>query len=325
MPDPMVERASGGDPDARNRLKSEASQMTTTATALTTRLRTWLLVAGLTGLVVAVGALIGGSFLWLFAALAVIFNLVGYFYSDRIALRVARAQPLSEHDAPEIHALVRDLAWRAVVPMPRLYVMPGEQPNAFATGRDPKHSAVALTEALVDTMEPEHVHAVVAHELGHVRNRDVLVSSVAAMLAGAIAAAVNVLQLSFMFGGEDDENPLGLLGTIAALILAPIVGTLLQLGISRQREYLADATAARLLGSGEPLADALAVIDRSRDALAVNPATAPMYIVNPLAAGSMAQLFSTHPPLKERIRRLRAYGERSSHERTADLAALSRA
>jgi heat shock protein HtpX len=296
-----------------------------TTTELTTRARTFALVAGLTALMITIGALLGGSLLWLFVVLAIAFNVVGYFHSDRIALRLAHARPIAESEAPQLYEAVRGLAARARIPAPRLYVMPGEQPNAFATGRDPAHGAVALTEGLVDTMELEHVRAVIAHEIGHIRNRDILISSVAATLAGAISAAVNVLQLSFLFGGEDEENPLGLLGTIAALVLAPIVGTLLQLGISRQREYLADATAAQLLGSGEPLADALSVIDRSRDALAVNPATAPMYIVNPLAPGSMAQLFSTHPPLRERIRRLRAYGERSRPERAADLGVLSRA
>ena len=152
-------------------------------------------------------------------------------------------------------------------------------------------------------------------------------SSIAATIAGAIAAAVNVLQLSFLFGGEDDEdNPLGLVGSLAAMILAPIAGTMLQLGVSRQREYLADATAARLLGSGEPLADALAAIERTHaPALAVDPATAPMYIVNPLADGNVARLFSTHPPLRERIRRLRAYGELSRTKPAATIGRLTRA
>jgi heat shock protein HtpX len=175
-------------------------------------------------------------------------------------------------------------------------------------------------------MSLEHVRAVIAHELGHIRNHDILVSSIAATIAGAITASVNVLQLSFLFGGEDsDENPLGLLGSLAAMIFAPIAGTLLQLGVSRQREYLADATAAELLGSGEPLADALTAIERTHaPALAVNPATAPMYIVNPLAAGNVARLFSTHPPLRERIRRLRACGERSRAKPAAVTGRLTR-
>jgi heat shock protein HtpX len=287
--------------------------MTTTATALTTRLRTWLLVAGLTGLVVAVGALIGGSFLWLFAALAVIFNLVGYFYSDRIALRVARAQPLSEHDAPEIHALVRDLAWRAVVPMPRLYVMPGEQPNAFATGRNPQQAAIAATEGLLMSLPLEQVEGVLAHEMAHIKNRDILVSSIAAMIAGIVSAIANVMQLSFLFGSDEQDNPLGLVGSLAAMILAPLGATLLQLGVSRQREYLADATAARLLGRGQPLADALESIAGSHaPALQVSPVTAPMYIANPFSSGQMSALFSTHPPVEERVRRLRAYDRRAA-------------
>ena len=282
--------------------------MTTSATALTTRLRTWLLVAGLTGLVIALGAMIGGAFLWLFAAVAVIFNLVGYFYSDRIALRVARAQPLSEQDAPEVHGVVRDLAARARIPMPRLYVMPGEQPNAFATGRDPRHAAVAATEGLLMTLPLEQVEGVLAHEVAHIKNRDILVSSIAAMIAGVVSAVANVMQLSFLFGGEDEDNPLGLVGSLAAMILAPVGATLLQLGVSRQREYLADATAAQLLGRAAPLADALEQIERAHTPpLQVNPVTAPMYIANPLSGGQMSALFSTHPPIAERVRRLRAY------------------
>jgi heat shock protein HtpX len=287
--------------------------MTTSATALSTRLRTWLLVAGLTGLVIALGAVIGGAFLWLFAALAVIFNLVGYFYSDRIALRVARAQPLNEADAPEIHGVVRDLAARAQIPMPRLYVLPGEQPNAFASGRDPQHAVVAATEGLMTTMPLEQIQGVLAHEIAHIKNRDILVSSIAAMIAGAVSAIANVMQLSFLFGGDEEDNPLGLLGALAAMILAPLGATLLQLGVSRQREYLADATAAQLLGNAAPLADALESIERSHaPALEVNPVTAPMYTANPLSGTQMSTLFSTHPPMRERVRRLRAYDRTKS-------------
>jgi heat shock protein HtpX len=301
--------------------------MTITTTQLSTRLRTWTLVAGLTALMVAFGALLGGGFLWLFVALAVGMNLVGYFYSDRIALRVARAQPLPEAEAPHVYESVRALAARAQIPMPRLFVMPGEQPNAFATGRDPQHAAVAVTEGLLLTLPREHVRGVLAHELSHIKNRDILVSSLAATIAGAISAIANVLQLSFLFGADEDHNPLGLLGSLAAMILAPIGATLLQLGVSRQREYLADATAARLLGEAAPLADALQEIERAHaPALAINPATAPMYIVNPLAGGQLTALFSTHPPLRERIRRLREYDgvaasrQRSAHTPTARIA-----
>ncbi len=285
--------------------------MTTNATALMTRVRTWVLVAGLTGLMIALGAVIGGAFVWLFAALAVIFNLVGYFFSDRIALRVARAQPLSEADAPEVHALVADLARRANVPTPRLYVMPGEQPNAFASGRNPANAVIAATEGLLLTLPLEQIEGVLAHEMAHIKNHDILVSSIAAMIAGVVSAIANVLQLSFLFGGDEEDNPLGLVGALAAMILAPLGATLLQLGVSRQREYLADATAAELLGRGAPLADALEEIARSHaPALQVNPVTAPMYIANPLSGAQVSALFSTHPPVEERIRRLRAYDRR---------------
>ena len=235
--------------------------MTTPTSSLVIRARTWLLVAGLTGLLIAIGALLGGAFLWLFAGFAVILNLVGYFYSDRIALRVARADPLSEHDAPEIHAIVRDLAARAQVPPPRLFVMPGEQPNAFAAGRDPRHAVIAATEGLLTTLPLDQIKGVLAHEMAHIKNRDILVSSIAATIAGAVSAIANVLQLSFLLGSEEDENPLGLIGALAATILAPLGAMLLQLGVSRQREYLADATAAELLGRAAPLADALESIE----------------------------------------------------------------
>ena len=301
--------------------------MTITTTQLSTRLRTWTLVAGLTALMVAFGALIGGGFLWLFLALAVGINVVGYFYSDRIALRVARAQPLPEAEAPEVYESVRELAARAQIPMPRLFVMPGEQPNAFATGRNPQHAAVVVTEGLLLSLPHEHVRGVLAHELSHIKNHDILVSSIAATIAGAISAIANILQLSFLFGAEEDENPLGLLGSLAAMILAPLGAMLLQLGVSRQREYLADATAARLLGEAAPLADALQEIEHAHTpALAINPATAPMYIVNPLAGGQLTSLFSTHPPVQERIRRLREYDSvaaprrRSAHTPTARIA-----
>jgi heat shock protein HtpX len=286
---------------------------------LTTRLRTWTLVAGLTALVIAIGALVGGAFLWVFAGLAVGANLIGYFYSDRIALRAVRAQLLAEAQAPEVHATVRELALRAEIPMPRVYVMPGEQPNAFATGRDPGHAAVALTVGLLIKLPLEQIRGVLAHELSHIKNRDILVSSLAATIAGAISAIVSVLQLSFLFGGgEDEDSPLGTIGAFAAMLLAPLGAILLQLGVSRQREYLADASAAELLGRGAPLADALEEIAGDRSPLEINPVSAPMYIVNPLARGSVSNLFSTHPPVQERVRRLRGY-DRAAVRRLAVL------
>jgi heat shock protein HtpX len=280
--------------------------MSTTAVSRTTRLRTWLFVAGLTALLIGAGAVAGGAFLYAFVALAVLMNLVGYWFSDRIALAASRARPLGEAEAPGLHAAVADLSRRAGIPMPRLYLVPSEQPNAFATGRNPTHSGVAVTRGLLLRMPPEHVHAVIAHELAHIRNRDVLVSSVAAMIAGAISAVANVLQFSFLFGGrdEDDQGPLGWVGAIAMLVLAPIAAMLLQLAVSRQREYLADATAARLIGDGDPLADALETLARGTRAapMALNPAFASLYIANPLPQAGLAALFSTHPPIPERER-----------------------
>jgi heat shock protein HtpX len=284
--------------------------MSVASVSVMTRLRTWALIAGLTGLLVGIGVLVGGAFLYLFVGLAVLMNVVGYFFSDRIALRASRARPLEESEALELHRTVRDLAQRAGVPMPRLHIIPSEQPNAFATGRNPEHAAIAVTEGLLRHLSIEQARAVLAHEMAHIRNRDILVTSIAAMVAGAISAIATILQFQFLFGGGDDEdNPLGFIGVLVAMIVAPLAATLIQLGISRQREYLADATAARMIGEGRPLADALETIERGAQAIpmAVNPATASLYIANPLPRAGLAALFSTHPPIQERIRRLRAY------------------
>ena len=278
---------------------------------LGTNLRTWLLVAGLTALLIAAGALVGGVFLYVFVGLAVLMNVGGYWFSDRIALRASRARPLDASEAPRLHASVATLSERLGIPTPRLYLIPNEQPNAFATGRSPARSAVAVTQGLLAHLPHQQVEAVIAHELSHIRNRDVLVSSIAAMISGAIAAIANVLQFSLLFGGggDEDDGPLGWLGTLAMLILAPIAAMLLQLAVSRQREYLADATAASLLSSGRPLADALTSLERGTQAapMAVNPAFASLYIANPLPRVGVAALFSTHPPIAERIRRLEEF------------------
>jgi heat shock protein HtpX len=285
--------------------------MSTTTVSITTRLRTWLFVAGLTALMVAAGALAGGAFLYGFVALAVLMNLAGYWFSDRIALAASRARPLGETEAAGLQAAVAELSHRAGIPTPRLYLIPSEQPNAFATGRSPSRAAVAVTRGLLQRMPPEQTRAVLAHELAHIRNRDVLVSSVAAMIAGAISAIANLLQLSFLFGGDEheDHGPFGWLAALVTLVVAPIAAMLLQLAVSRQREYLADATAAKLLDGGRPLADALEALERETRAapMAVNPAFASLYIANPLARAGFASLFSTHPPTRERVRRLRGY------------------
>jgi heat shock protein HtpX len=283
--------------------------MNITATRFATKARTWLLIAGLTGLLIAIGALLGGGFLYIFVGLAVLMNVAGYWFSDKLALKASRAQPVEPGTMPELEGMVQDLAQRAQVPVPRLFLIPSEQPNAFATGRNPKHAAVAVTRGLLQHLPPDQVKGVLAHEFAHIKNRDILVSSIAAMVAGAISAIANVLQFSLLFGGDDeDSGPLGLIGTLATIILAPLAAMLIQLAVSRQREYLADATGAQLLGRGEPLANALETLERGAEAIPmnVNPATASLYMVNPLPRGGVATLFMTHPPLAERIRRLRA-------------------
>ncbi len=283
--------------------------MNITATRFATHIRTWLLIAALSGLLIAVGAAIGGGALYVFVLLAVGMNLVGYWFSDKIALRASRAQPLEPGQAVWLRRIVEDLAHRAEVPVPQLYLIPSDQPNAFATGRNPEHAAVAVTEGLLEQLPADQVRGVLAHEFAHIKNHDILISSIAAMVAGAISAVATVLQFSMLFGGSDeDDSPLGLLGTLAAIIVAPIAATLLQLGVSRQREYLADATGAQLLGRATPLADALENLERGARAIPmnVNPAEASLYAVNPLPRGGLATLFMTHPPIAERIQRLRA-------------------
>jgi heat shock protein HtpX len=282
--------------------------MNITATRFATKARTWLLIAALTALLIAVGGAIGGGALYVFVSLAVLMNVVGYWFSDKIALTASRARPLTRGEIPQLDAAVEDLAHRAGVPVPRLYLIPSQQPNAFATGRDPSHAAVAVTEGLLSLLAPAEVKGVLAHEFGHIKNRDILVSTIAAMVAGAISAIATLLQFSLLFGGDEEDSPLGLLGTLATIVIAPIAAMLLQLGISRQREYLADATGAQLLGRAAPLADALATLERGSQAIPmnVNPATASLYAVNPLPRQGVATLFMTHPPMAERIRRLRA-------------------
>ena len=283
--------------------------MSITATSFATRIRTWLLIAALTALLIAIGGALGGGFLYLFVGLAVLMNVVGYWFSDKIALAASRARPVKPGELPELESAVTDLADRAGVPVPRLYLIPSDQPNAFATGRDPSHAAVAVTQGLLFQLPEDEVKGVLAHEFGHIKNRDILVSSIAAMVAGAISAVATILQFSMLFGGSDeDDSPLGLIGTLAAIIVAPIAAMLLQLAVSRQREYLADATGAQLLGRAAPLADALTTLEDGARAMPmqVNPATASLYAVNPLPRQGLATLFMTHPPLAERIRRLRA-------------------
>jgi heat shock protein HtpX len=270
-------------------------------------IRTTLLLATLTGMLVVLGALVGGpSTAALFLGIGLLINLGSYWFSDKIALKMSRAQPLSEDEAPRLHQIVRELAFSAGIPMPRLYMIPADQPNAFATGRNPKHSAVAVTRGITQLLSEAELRGVLAHELAHVRNRDILTTSIAAAIGGAITWIAYML---LWFGGDDD-SPFGLVGALAMMLLAPIAASLIQLGISRQREFSADATGARIAGSSNALADALERLEAGARAMPmkVNQAAEPLYIVKPFSGGGVAGLFSTHPPIEERVRRLREMG-----------------
>jgi len=266
--------------------------------------RTTLLMATLTGLLVVIGALIGGpNTALMFLFLAALLNLGAWFFSDKLALRMSGAQPVTEEQAPGLYQMVRELCTRADLPMPSLHVIPQEQPNAFATGRNPKNSAVAVTAGIMKRLSEDELRGVIAHELAHIRNRDVLIQSIAATIGGAITYLAYML---LWFGG-DDESPLGLVGALALVILAPIAASLIQLAVSRQREYSADATGAQISGNPESLASALLRLEESAKEIPmqVNQAAEPLYIVKPFSGGGMAALFSTHPPIEERVRRLR--------------------
>ncbi len=274
-------------------------------------LKTTLLLGLLTGLFVAIGGLLGGQSGMVIAfVMALVMNFVSFWFSDRIVLAMYGAQPIGEAEAPIVSRIVRNLATRAGIPMPRLYLIPSPQPNAFATGRSPQHAAVAVTEGILRIMDEAELEGVLAHELSHVLNRDVLISTIAATLAGAISMLAHAAQWGLMFGGHrDDEerggNPIALLATI---ILAPLAAMLIQLAVSRSREYQADASGARLTRRPLGLAAALAKLQQATKLVPMdaNPATAHLFIVNPLSAQGFARLFSTHPPIEERIARLRA-------------------
>ena len=293
--------------------------MTTTRQSnLSAGLRTTALMALLGGLLVAIGWAIGGiSIASVFLVMAIAMNLVAYWFSDKIAIASARAKPVSEAEAPGLYQMVRDLTTRADLPMPRLYIIPSDQPNAFATGRSPKHAAVAVTSGISRLLSEDELRGVISHELGHVRNRDILTQSV----ASAIGAMITWIAYLFLWFGDDESSPLGLIANLALFLLAPISASLIQLAISRQREFSADATGAQICGNPESLASALLRLEEGAKAMPmqVNQATEPLYIVKPFRGGGIASLFSTHPPIEERVRRLRqmrpSLGEQ---ERTAE-------
>ena len=268
-------------------------------------LKTYVLLAGLGGLLVVIGFAISGS---TGAAIGLVIGLVitgaSYWFSDTIAIKAARAVPVSEAEMPEYYRVVRELTQRAGMPMPKLHVTPDLQPNAFATGRNPSHAAVAVTQGILQTLDWDELRGVLAHEISHVGNRDILIGSVAAAIAMAITF---VSRMALWFGGDDDNNIFALL---ALAILGPVAAFLLQMALTRSREYEADRSGARLIGDGEPLARALTKIEAGVRAVPMNvqPAETSMYIVNPLSGRkvALANLFMTHPPTAERIARLQS-------------------
>ena len=270
-------------------------------------IKTYVLLAALGGLLVLIGAGVHGA---AGASIGLVIGLLftggSYWFSDTIAIKVARAVPVSEAQMPEYYTVVRELTERAELPMPKLYVSPDQQPNAFATGRNPHHAAVAVTQGILQVLDWAELRGVLAHELSHVRNRDILIGSVAATIAMGITFISRML---FWFGGaEDDNNPLGIIGLVAMMILGPLAAFLLQMALTRSREYEADRSGARLIGDGEPLARALVKIEAGVRAIPMNiqPAEASMFIVNPLTGrrANFSTLFMTHPPTAERIKRL---------------------
>ncbi|WP_042317421.1 zinc metalloprotease HtpX [Desulfofarcimen acetoxidans] len=266
----------------------------------------------LTIILVLMGRAFGGSSgALLFFIIAMGMNFISYFFSDKIAIMMTRSQPVSRAEAPELYDIVKRLSERANLPMPKLYITPSHQPNAFATGRNPSHAAVAVTQGIMQMLNRNELEGVLAHELAHIKNRDILISTIAAALAGAITMIGNMLQWTAMFGGlrgDDEEGGgiFGLIGTLFMAILAPIAAALIQMAISRSREFEADATGARIAGHPDGLANALLRMEQAarQIPMQLNPAASHMFIVNPLSVQNIARLFSTHPPIEERVRRL---------------------
>ncbi len=281
---------------------------------MTSQLRTVFLLALLSALIIFLGGLMGGrTGIVIALGFALLMNVGSYWYSDRIVLAMYRARTLEPFEAPALHRMVEELAQRAGIPKPRICVIPEEAPNAFATGRNPEHGVVAVTEGIMRLLSPEELSGVLAHEIGHIANRDILIQTVAGVLASAIVSIANIMQFTAIFGmGRNDEEGGGggnmLVGLLMAM-LAPLAAGLIQMAISRSREYLADETGAAISGRPLALADALAKLQSMNERIPMRQgsgATENLFIVSPLSGGGMASLFSTHPPIEERIARLRA-------------------
>ena len=282
-------------------------------------IKTGVLLAALTSLVVLIGGAVGGQQGMLIAfVLAIAMNFGSYWFSDRIVLSMYGAQPIAESQAPDLYSMVRRLTTKAGLPMPKLYVIPGDTPNAFATGRNPQHAAVAVTEGIMRVLDDDELEGVLAHELSHVKNRDTLTMTIAATLAGVITYLAHMAQWAAMFGGgrrdnEEGSSGGGVIGAMMMAILAPIAAMLIQMAISRAREFQADASGAQMVGRPWGLAKALEKLEMASKMapMDASPATAHLFIVNPLRGEGLMTLFSTHPPIQERIARLRAMAVRS--------------
>ncbi len=282
------------------------------------QLKTTFLLAAMTVLIVLAGNLMGGRQGMMIAlVMAAGMNFFSYWFSDKMVLKMYRAREVSSTEAPELYGMVQTLARQAELPMPKVYIIPQEAPNAFATGRNPEHAVVAATEGLLRLMDRQEIMGVLAHELGHVKNRDILIGTIAATMAGAIMMLASMARWSAIFGGmrrDDNNGGGGAIGMIVMAIIAPLAATIIQMAVSRSREYLADATGAKIMGSPDGLARALEKLgtySKQIPMTSASPATAHMFIVNPLSGKSLQNLFSTHPPMEERIRRLRGLDSQS--------------
>jgi len=273
-------------------------------------IRTVMLMAALTALLVFIGKAIGGqNGMFIAFAFAIAMNFASYWFSDKIVLRMYNAREVNESESPDFYSMVRTLATRAGLPMPKVYLIPGDQPNAFATGRDPEHAAVAATEGIMRILSRDELSGVIGHELAHIKNRDILIGTIAATIAGAISMLANMAQWAMIFGGRSDDDEEGgsnLFGGLLMIILAPIAAFVIQMAISRSREYIADADGARIAGNPRYLSSALRKLHNAAQQIPMNatPATAHMFIVSPLSGSAIASLFSTHPPMEKRIEKL---------------------
>ena len=270
--------------------------------------KVFLLMGLLTVILVSIGGAVGGRYgALIFLIISLGINFFSYYYSDKTAISMTRSRPVTEQQAPQFYSIMRELTTRARLPMPKLYITPSPQPNAFATGRNPEHSAVAVTEGLFKIMKREELAGVLAHELAHVKNRDILIGSLAAAFAGAITMISHVLQWGAIFGGRNNSGGGNAIIALLMALLAPIAALIIQMSISRSREFQADATGAEIAGNAKGLANALIKLDvTSREIpMQTNPAASHMFIVNPLYGANFSRLFSTHPPIAERVKRLR--------------------